>query len=41
MRDHESGGFRKLAVNKWICRKTCDYFLDYFSSLAINSNTFY
>ena len=26
-RDHESSGFRKLAVNKWICRKNCDYLL--------------
>ena len=25
-------------VERKICRKTCDYFLDYFSSLAINSN---
>ena len=27
-RDHESNGFRKPGVNKWICRKSCDYFLD-------------
>ena len=26
-RDHESSGFQKLAVNKWICRKLCHYFL--------------
>ena len=26
-RDHESSGFRKLVVNKWICRKNCVYFL--------------
>ena len=26
--DHESSGFRKLAVNKWTCRKNCDFFLD-------------
>ena len=25
--DHKSSGFRKLALNKWICRKTRDYFL--------------
>ena len=39
-RDHERkrSSFQKLAVNKWICRKNYDYFLDYFSSLAINSN---
>ena len=28
-RDHESSGFRKLAVNEWICRKNGNYFLDY------------
>ena len=27
--DHESSGFRKVAVNKWICRINGDYFLDY------------
>ena len=37
-RDHERSSFQKLAVNKWICRKNYDYFHDYFSSLAINSN---
>ena len=26
--DHESSGFRKLAVNSWICQKNCHYFLD-------------
>ena len=25
--DHKSSGFQKLVLNKWICRKTCDYFL--------------
>ena len=29
-RDHENSGFRKLAINKWICKKNCDYFLDQF-----------
>ena len=27
-RFHENSSFRKLAVNKWICRMNCDYFLD-------------
>ena len=26
-RDHENSDFGKLVVNKWICRKNCDYFL--------------
>ena len=32
-RDYESGSFRKLARNKWICREICDFF-----SWSIHSN---
>ena len=38
MCDHESSRFRKLAVNKWICRKKLWLFSWLFSSLAISSN---
>ena len=31
---------KAVARNKWICRKTCDFFRDQFTLLAINSITF-